>query len=267
MLIKFGEPISLKPYYERYQSAPRETMVEINGLVRSKIQEMMLHVEDLEHYDQIDFIRESHYGKRYAIEHGFKPNYLPSRLRSDQRLVDELQKAYTANPEEMEEVYKDVKHLYQEYKRLGIRDWLFVHDTGWGGVTLRALGLLILLPLFMVSIIPTGLLFLIPKIFLKKLIKDQMFVSSFNVGASALISVPICLIIPLIVLWITQGFWWALAYFILFPIMFVLAWNYMRLFQKFKGAYKYNAPKNRATIEKLKRLRISIHERLNKFLQ
>lgn len=267
MLIKFGEPISLKPYYERYQSAPRETMVEINGLVRSKIQEMMLHIEDLEHYDQIDFIRESHYGKRYAINHGFKPNYLPSRLRSDQRLVDELQKAYTANPEEMEEVYKDVKHLHQEYKRLGIRDWLFVHDTGWGGVTLRALGLLILLPLFMVSIIPTGLLFLIPKIFLKKLIKDQMFVSSFNVGASALISVPICLIIPLIILWITQGFWWALGYFVAFPIMFILAWNYMRLFQKFKGAFRYNAPQNKDRIAKLKELRRSIHNRLDEILK
>ena len=150
---------------------------------------------------------------------------------------------------------------------MGIRDWLFVHDTGWGGVTLRALGLLILLPLFMVSIIPTGLLFLIPKIFLKKLIKDQMFVSSFNVGASALISVPICLIIPLIVLWITQGFWWALGYFIAFPIMFILAWNYMRLFQKFKGAFRYNTPQNKDRIAKLKELRRSVHNRLDEILK
>ena len=68
MLIKFGKPISLKPYYERYQQAPRETMVEINKLVRSEIQEMMLHVEDLEHYDQIDFLRETGYGKKFAKE-------------------------------------------------------------------------------------------------------------------------------------------------------------------------------------------------------
>ena len=31
MLIRFGTPISLKPYYERYKESPRETMVEINN--------------------------------------------------------------------------------------------------------------------------------------------------------------------------------------------------------------------------------------------
>ena len=267
MLIKFGEPISLKPYYERYQSAPRETMVEINELVRGKIQEMMLHVEDLEHYDQIDFLRESHFGKRYAKEHGFKHNFLPSRLRSDQRLVDELQRAYTTDPEQMESIYKDVKHLSEEYKRLGIRDWLFVHNTGLGGVTLRALGLLALLPIFVASIIPTGLLFIIPKLFLKRLIKDQMFVSSFNVGVSALVSVPICLFIPVIVLWIMFGFWWALGYFVAFPMKFILAWNYIRLFQKFKGACAYNAPKNKDSISRLRKLRTSIFARLNQLIK
>ena len=44
MLIKFGKPISLKPYYESYKEAPRETMVEVNKIVREAIKEMMLHI-------------------------------------------------------------------------------------------------------------------------------------------------------------------------------------------------------------------------------
>ena len=267
MLIKFAEPISLMPYYEEYKLHPRETMTKINTIVRDTIQQMMLHIEDLEHYDQIDFLRETDYGKRYAIKHGFKPNFLPARLRSDQRLVDALQNAYKEHPAEMEDVYKDVAYLSQEYKRIGIRDWLFVHDAGIGALLLRGLGLLILLPLFIASIIPTGLLFLIPKIFLKRLIKDQMFVSSFNIGASAFISVPLCLIIPIIVIWILSGFWWALCYFIAFPIMFILAWNYMRIFQKFKGTCAFVARRNREDINKLRKIRTSIHNRLNKLIE
>lgn len=266
MLIKFAEPISLMPYYEQYKAQPRETMVQINTLVRNTIQQMMLHVEDLEHYSQIDFIRESDYSKRYAIKNGFKHNFLPSRLRSDQRLVDALQTAYQEHPEQMEEVYKDVAELSGEYERLGIRDWLFVHDAGIGALLLRGLGLLLLLPLFILSIIPTGLLFLIPKIFLNRLIKDQMFVSSFNVGASAFISVPLCLIIPVIVIWILYGFWWALGYFVAFPVMFILAWNYMRMFQKFKGTRAYVAGRNRVAITRLRKLRQSIHSRLDEYL-
>lgn len=266
MMIKFGKPISLMPYYEHYQEAPRETMMEINKIVRAAIQEMMLHVDDLEHYDQIDFLRENGYGERYARNHGFKFNYLPSKLLSDQKLVDALQKASEEKPEEMEEIYKDTAYFAGELKRLNIRDWLFAKKSGVGGAALRGLGLLLLLPLFIVSIIPTFLLFLIPKIFLKKLIKDQMFVSTFNVAVSALITVPICLIIPIVLLWVYLGFWWAFGYLLAFPLMFILAWNYIRMFMKFIGACNFVRRKNRAKVKELKKLRKSIFKRLDEIL-
>lgn len=266
MLIRFGKPISLQPYYEKYQEAPRETMMEVNKVVREAIKEMMLHVEDLENYDQIDFLRENEYGKKYAVEHGFNYNYLPSKLLSDQSLVNALQKASEEHPEEMAEIYKDTETLKNGIKQLKIRDWLFQKKSGAGAAALRGLGLLILLPLFIVSIIPTALLFIIPEIFLKKLIKDQMFYSSFNVAVSALVSVPICLIIPIIFIWIFAGFWWALGYFVAFPIMFILAWNYIRLFLKFIGTCNFAARKNRAKVNELKELRSSIFSRLDKIL-
>lgn len=266
MLIRFGQPISLQPYYEKYQESPRETMMEVNKVVREAIKEMMLHVEDLENYDQIDFLRENEYGKKYAVEHGFNYNYLPSKLLSDQSLVNALQKASEEHPEEMAEIYKDTETLKNGIKQLKIRDWLFQKKSGAGAAALRGLGLLILLPLFIVSIIPTALLFIIPEIFLKKLIKDQMFYSSFNVAVSALVSVPICLIIPIIFIWIFAGFWWALGYFVAFPIMFILAWNYIRLFLKFIGTCNFAARKNRAKVNELKELRSSIFSRLDKIL-
>jgi hypothetical protein len=267
MLIKFGEPISLKPYYDRFREAPRETMTEINALVRSRIQEMMLHVEDLEHYDQIDFLRETGYGRKYAIEHGFKFNYLPSRLLSDQKLVKELQDATAEHPEQMAEIYKDTATYSKGLDDMGIRDWLFIRNPGIEAALLRAIGLLLLLPLFIVSIIPTGLMFLIPKLFLSRLIKDRMFVSSFNVAVSVFVSVPICLILPFILIWVFGSFWWALGYFISFPFMFILAWNYIRIFRKFMGAYRYSARKNHDKVKELRSLRKSIFQRLDALLK
>ena len=266
MLIRFGKPISLKPYYERYRQEPRAVMMEINALVHGTIKEMMLHIDDIEHYDQIDWLRENEYGKKYAREHGYKKNYLPSRLLSDQSLVNDLQKASQKNPDKMEEIYQDVATLIAGIKDLNIRDWLFWHNPNLEAVLLRGLGLLLLLPLFIISIIPTALLFILPEIFLKKLIKDQMFVSSFRVAVSALITVPICLFIPVVLLWVYAGFWWALGYFIAFPFMFLLAWNYMRLFMKFVGTCNFVAPRNRKKIRELRKLRKSIFSRLDKIL-
>ena len=267
MLIRFAKPISLKPYYDRYKEEPRATMMEINSLVHSKIKEMMLHIDDIEHYDQIDWLRENEYGKKYAREHGFKKNYLPSRLLSDQSLVNELKKASEKNPEEMEAIYKDVSTLMAGIKELNIRDWLFRHNPSIEAVILRGLGLLILLPFFIVSIIPTALLFIVPEIFLKKLIKDQMFISTFRVAVSALVTIPICLFVPIALLWIFAGFWWALGYFIAFPLMFLLAWNYMRLFMKFIGTWNFTSPKNQKKLSGLRRLRTSIFHRLDDMLE
>ena len=267
MLIRFGTPISLKPYYERYQQAPRETMMEINKIVRTHIQNMMLHISDIEHYDQIDFLRDNGYGKKYAKSHGYKFNYLPSRLLSDQRLVNELETASKEQPEVMADIYKDTDKLIKGLKELNIRDWLFQKNPGIGAAALRGLGLIALLPLFIVSIIPTALLFLIPKIFLKAMIKDHMFFSSFNVAVSAFVSIPICLIIPVILLWVFLGFWWALGYFIAFPIMFILAWNYMRLFMKFVGTCNFTARRNRAKVKELRKIRKSIFSRLDAIIK
>ena len=267
MLIKFGEPISLKPYYEEFQAEPRATMMKINSIIRERIKEMMLHVEDLEHYDQIDWLREHEFGRKYAIEHGYKFHYLPSRLLSDQKLVNDLQNATEAHPEEMDEIYNDVQTLKDGMKALNIRDWLFRHNPRWGAALLRGLGLLLLLPLFIVSIIPTALLFIVPELFLKKLIKDQMFVSTFRVAVSALITVPLCLIVPVVLLWIFCSFWWALGYMIAFPFMFLLAWNYLRLFMKFIGTCNFVAPKNKDKVKELRKLRSSIFSRLEKYVK
>ena len=167
----------------------------------------------------------------------------------------------------MEEVYKDVTTVMQGIKELNFRDWLFKHSPGVEAVIMRGLGLLILLPLFIVSIIPTALLFIVPEIFLKKMIKDQMFISTFRLAVSALITIPLCMLIPSALLWIFAGFWWALGYFVAFPFMFLLAWNYMRLFMKFLGTCRFVARKNRAKIKEIYKKRLSIFNRLDALLK
>ena len=267
MLIRFGKPISLKPYYERYQEEPRATMMEINARVHSEIKEMMLHVDDIEHYDQIDWLRENEYGKKYAREHGFKFNYLPSRLLSDQALVNALQQASEEHPEEMESIYQDTAEVIKGINELNIRDWLFRRKPRVISAALRGLALLVLLPLFIVSIIPTALLFILPEIFLKKMIKDQMFISTFRLAVSALITIPLCMLVPAALLWIFVGFWWALGYFVAFPFMFLLAWNYMRLFMKFLGTCRFVNRKNRPKIKEIHKKRLSIFNRLDAILK
>ena len=266
MMVKFGEPISLMPYYERYKAAPRKTMLEINRIVRDKIEQMMLHIEDLENYNQIDFLRQNEYGKNYAEKIGLNPDHLPSRLKSDKKFVKLIQKISGKYRQEMNKVYEDIAELMNGYGQLNLRDWLFEKNPSLSEVSLYAIGLLLALPLFIVSLIPTLPMFIVPKIFLKMLIKDRMFTSSFNIGVSVFVTVPICLIIPAILLWVFAGLWWGLGYALLFPVFFLIAFYYIKLFKKFTGICSFVSVRNRSVVGRLKALRKSIYNRLDELM-
>ncbi|MDY2942125.1 MAG: 1-acyl-sn-glycerol-3-phosphate acyltransferase, partial [Paludibacteraceae bacterium] len=57
-LYRFGEPVHLQPYYELYKTKPRTAQREVNKIVRQRIQEMMLDVQDVENYDVVEFLWE-----------------------------------------------------------------------------------------------------------------------------------------------------------------------------------------------------------------
>ena len=83
-MIRMAPPFSLRPYYKRYQERPRTTVREINEILFRRVREMMLHVDDVGHYEEIDFLRNSAFGDSFAG--GKLP--LPERLKKDQRFVE-----------------------------------------------------------------------------------------------------------------------------------------------------------------------------------
>lgn len=267
MMIKFGTPISIAPYYELYKERPRQAMREVNELVRGQIESLMLDIRDLDNYDTIDFLRESSFGEHYAQSKGYHPDNLPEKLLADKELVAKIERAKAEKPEEVRKIFNNTRRFISGLKELGIREWLFegsnsIFDQIWQGILL-----IMGLPLFLVCIVPTALLFIVPSLFIKRFIKDQMFRSSINVGATVLITYPLCCIIPSVVLWCTAGWLWGLIYFVAFPVMFVYAWNYIRWTIKYIGCYRFLNPRNKKKVARLSRLRNGIYRKLDKLLQ
>ena len=93
LLIRYGTPISLEPYYELYKVKPRTAQREVNKLVREQISSMMLNIEDVDNYEAIDYIRTSEFGDKLAAGRGAGKDDLPARLESDKKLVADLAQA------------------------------------------------------------------------------------------------------------------------------------------------------------------------------
>ncbi len=239
MMILFGEPIALSPYYEEYKEHPREVMAKVNELVREQILDMMLHVSDLDHYKEIDFLRESSFGREWAREHNLNPDYLPEKLTADKLLVEKLQEATESNPERMEDLYKEVKTLRKFIKKQHIREWLFERPRSIGGLIGRVALMLLGLPIFGAAIAATWFVFLAPLVVNSKFIKDRQFKGSINLAITLLITYPLCGLLPVIVMLCKGMILAGLGYLVIFPLFIIYASHYMRWGRKVLGYARY----------------------------
>ena len=264
MLVKFGTPISLQPYYELYKTKPRTAQREVNKLVREQISGLMLDIRDLDNYDAIDFIRTT-YGIDYAKKHGIDPDDLPNRLLSDKELVAKLADAKSADENGMNQLYQEARDLKQGIEKLGITDGHLKFSVNPIALGFQLLMLLILFPVWVFSWWPSMLVYWIPMSIFKAKMKDPMFEGTLLFGSAALFTLPLFSLITLLVTGFNSGWVPALIYVALFPIILLFSWKYATLGKKTLQTLKcLMAP---SAVEKLKQMRKRLHKKLNEIIK
>ena len=208
VLIRFGKPISLAPYYELYQSKPRTAQREVNKLVRAQIEELMLDVRDLEHYAQIDWLRNSAFGDAYCRSLGKDPRFLPDKLESDKRLCGWMENTMNAGepPALPDDAYwGEIDEIRREEEEMGISDKDIDSAKGWAVVLLSVLAQILLLPLWVVSLYPNIFHYNIHRPFMKS---DEMFTNSWRFIIPVVVGVPFFFVLTVLVCGLAWGWWW-----------------------------------------------------------
>ena len=264
MLVKFGTPISIQPYYELYKTKPRTAQREVNKLVREQISGLMLDIRDLDNYDAIDFIRTT-YGIDYAKKQGVNPDDLPNRLLSDKDLVAKLAEAKETDEANMNVLYQDARDLKQGIEKLGITDVHLKFSVNPIALGFQLLMLLILFPLWIFSWWPSMLVYWIPMSIFKAKMKDPMFEGTLLFGSAALFTLPLFSLITLQVTGFNSGWVSALIYVAMFPLIMLFCWKYAMFGKKTLQTLKCLVKP--ASVDKLKRMRKSLHERLNRIVK
>jgi 1-acyl-sn-glycerol-3-phosphate acyltransferase len=268
VLVKFGTPVSIKPYYELYKSKPRTAQRQVNVVVRKQIEEMMLNITDLDNYRAIDFLRDT-YGRKYAAEHGYKAGYLPDKLLSDRAFFEVLDDAKSKDGALVQQIYDDALRLEDELKRLNIRDEQFDRVPGRGVIAASVIALLLLLPVWLFSLWPNIIVYKAPELVTRRM-KDKMFQNSFLFGMSVLITIPVLYTLTFVLAWMYVNVIAAAVYVLLLPYFGLFAWYYrkhvVRTLQDVRFRCAAGAKKGADKINELKALRTGIYERLSKIL-
>ena len=261
ILIKFGTPISIQPYYELYKTKPRTAQREVNKLVREQISNLMLDVRDLENYDTIDFIRTT-YGIDYAKQRGVDPDNLPERLMTDKDLVAKLDAAKSFDEKGVNDIYREARLLKQGIEELGITDEHLKMSVNPLTLGFKLLFLLLLFPLWVFSWWPSMPIYWIPMSIFKAKMKDPMFEGTLLFGSAALFTIPLFSLITFLIVGLNASWLSALIYVALFPLLMLFCWKYVVCGKKTLQSLKCLL--RASSVEKLKQIRKKLHEGLNK---
>lgn len=284
MLIKFGTPVSIKPYYELYKSKPRTAQRRVNAIVREQIAGMMLNITDLDNYRAIDFLRHT-YGRKYAVEHGYRADDLPDKLLSDRTFFEALEDAKSKDEAFVQQIYDDALRLEDGLKKLNIRDEQFDGIPSWGMIALAMVAQFLLLPVWLFALWPNIIVYRAPELVTRRM-NDRMFRNSFLFGTSVLITMPLFYILSFVLAWRYVNAVVAVIYVLLLPYMGLFAWYYwknvVRTLRNVRfrcvaaglnvaGSNAFGATGEKANgmgkIKELRELRTMIYERLNKMLK
>jgi 1-acyl-sn-glycerol-3-phosphate acyltransferase len=267
MIIKFGEPVSLKPYYEQYKERHRTAQREVNTVIRDRVAELMLNITDLENYDAIDFLRNT-YGVKYAQDNGFDPDKLPEKLLSDKQFFERLDTLKTSEEEnEVQQIYDDAALLNNKINEFKIDDKCFDKNPSLITIISSEILFALLFPLYIFAFISDILVIYPPKLIISK-IKDAMLHGTITLILSVLVTIPLLNIILFFsALAITDSIWITLIYLICLPFLYIFAIDYGKAWKKFRSKVRFYNLRKTDKLTELATIRKRIWERLDKLLK
>ena len=265
LLIKYGTPISLAPYYKLYEEDQKAAQNAVNAVIREQISDLMLNITDLENYDAIDFLRET-YGVGYARKQGYNPRKLPDKLLSDKELFARMDSARQEWNEDLLKVYDDARELSAGETELKLEDRFFSARPALGMLLLKGLGMLMTFPLFVIALVPNILVYLAPKLMTRR-IEDIMLHGGINLALSILVTMPVLYIAMFFVTQGVTGSWIAAGvHFLALPWLAVFAWNYSQWFLKWLKGWRFRGLDSKGRLDVLRKTRERIYSLLDSVL-
>jgi hypothetical protein len=169
------------------------------------------------------------------------------------------------NEDEINKLYANALTLQKGIEALKINDTLFERHPSWMVITGCFLALLLLFPLWLFSLWPNALNYVIPTILINRM-TDKMFYGSFMLIFSVLITIPLLYTLTFILTWIYANIWLALIYLAALPLLGLFAWYYLKFLKQTIQALQFRINFKTKKLNDLKILRKGLFEGLNKLL-
>ncbi len=254
LLVNFGEPMDLSPFYGIYKKNPATGLNKIREALAERMKPLMIHIESREFYTLYNELRKMY--RPYGIKRlNLNRKRLYDGFLVDKKLIASLEKVEQSDTEKMKEYSGIMDHFLESVGKygFGVREFK-KGNISFFGIILRTLALIITSPLFLYGFVVNGLPYHIPRMVVKP-IKDKQFHSSFKYVLTMLLFPVFYLLETGIFYLITKNGLNTLLFFLSLPASAVATWQWYRhvkiaireikyFYYKIKHARLFNTLKN-----------------------
>ena len=177
VLIEIGETFTINEFFDTYKNNPNDAFLLFNKKARPILKSMVLDIEDREHYEEYNFLREM--VRRHRIKNNYKNFNYYDEFKEEKKTITEIDELKEKAPEKFEILISYTKKYAEKLKKLNFNDELVNKKiTGLSLIT-KVLPLILFFPFFLFGFINNAVPCYLATFLLKK-IKDKVFSGSIQ---------------------------------------------------------------------------------------
>ena len=268
LLIRIGEPISLKKYEEEFKENKVKAINNFTRMLEQEMRKLIITIKDKNNDELVENITEI-YLREWMIEKKYDLKNLEEEFYVREGIAELVNYQSENNLEALNSLKEKISPYLQQLHKQSLRDHLLspitINNTKPWDFLLEFIVIWIGMPIYGLGLLMNYLPYFISKKFVVKNIKKAEFIASIYANMAMFLWIFNYLIQLLIVALVFRN--WALLgfYAVLVPLLGMFALNYYSIMKKIFGRWRLLrlVRKDRATVETLMQERAEIIERLD----
>lgn len=269
LIIEYGKPLNIDKYKGEYSENPQKALMSLRDEIYRQLEPLTLNIKTLSYYREYETLRQVA-GEAYSGRKFFNENPVLQLFYAEKELIKKIETQEVSDPVYFEKLLDKTSGYFNNLQKSGLSDIEIglASKANWPEHFIDLILFLISIPIFIFGFIFNALPLFIPRMILRRKVKDTAFLSTFNF-VLGLVIFPLFYILCLLFI-PTFGSWIStVILFILMPLGGKIAFQLMGFYRNFirKSLFLMGENTTRKTYRKLiKQRKNLIHFILEKII-
>ena len=233
LIVRYGEPIATGQFRDEYAENLQKALLSLRDMIHDRLLPLVLEIGSKEHYPFYENIRQLA-GKAHSKRFFFSKNAVLQSFFSDQEFIKKLEKLESEQPEVFEQLREKTGEYFEALSAEEIDDKQIrmVGETGIPKMIIRGMLAVLSLPLFIIGFAFNALPFYLPRIIIRRKVKDTAFLSTFNFAAGLIIFPVFYLIEACLLFHFTGNLYLSILAFFILPLAGKISYQLLLFYQE-----------------------------------